>query len=238
MALTSVLYDLQSVDQEWDEKGRRYQWVAQRLHDTSELDAMRKAQSDRAKLLADTRGQLRDSELQLESMQQKLAQMESDLYGGRIRSPRELENLRVDAEHQRRHIGELEDRVLGLMADVEDLETAVKSGAEELQAFEAQWAATQQKLVEEYKELRARLQVLQARRDELRGRLGRSELALYDELRRTKGGMALSSVVDGICQACRVTVPSHKRHLLQTGETIVTCEGCGRILYPEQAALG
>lgn len=237
MSLLGTLYRLQRVDQEWDEKAKLYQSVAQQLNDASELNARREAQQQRLRTLAETQSRLQDGELELESLQQKAAQIEDDLYSGRIRSPRELESLRQDGEYHRRRISELEDRVLELMGEVETLEAAAQQGQEALDAFEARWAETHRALIEQYKELRARLQALQAAREQLRGQLGRSELALYDELRRSKGGQALAPAREGICQVCRVMVPSFKAQVLQRGDTVVTCEGCGRILYAEHAGL-
>ena len=232
MALVGILVQLQRVDAEWDEKARRYQEVAQRLQDDSERTAIREAQAQRTKGRTEVSSQLRDGELELQSLQAKAAQIESDLYGGRIRSARELESLRQDGEYHRRRISELEDHVLALMARVEELEQEVSRGRQALGAFEAQWAQSSASLVEEYKGLRARLQELKDERERLRGNVGRVDLSLYDELLRTKGGKALSPLFLSVCQTCRVSLPSNKARMLQAGDTVVTCEGCGRILHP------
>ncbi|MCD6518337.1 MAG: hypothetical protein J7M05_00225 [Anaerolineae bacterium] len=233
MGLVQQLLRLQVIDREWDEKAQLYQTVRQKLIDQSELENRRRAQQEKETALSEARSKLRDAELELESLQNKAKQVEQDLYSGRIRSPRELESLRQDSEYLHKRIAEMEDRVLLAMTEVDDLEAAVQEGKEALQAFEENWAKEQANLTEQYKELRARLQELQTAREELRASLGRAELALYDELRKKKGGVALSPVKDGICQLCRVTVPSYKIELVEAGETIVTCEGCGRILYKE-----
>jgi len=61
--------------------------------------------------------------------------------------------------------------------------------------------------------------------------LGRAELRFYDQLRAKKAGMALSPMKDRVCQTCRVTVPTCKAQMVESRQAIVTCEGCGRILY-------
>ena len=233
MGLIQVILQLQDADQEWDKKAKLYQSVRQRLSDQSELEAERKAQRDRVQELSSTRGTLRDAELELAALQEKADRIEKDLYGGRITSSRELENLRQDGEHIQRRLSEIEDRVLIGMTKVDDLEAATTQGEKKLQAFEMQWAKERELLVDQYKKLRARLQQLQKSREQLRGRLGRAELALYDELRAKKGGIALSPAKDGVCQLCHVKLPSYKSELMETGETVVTCDGCGRILYPQ-----
>ena len=232
MSLLGVLCQLQAIDREWDEKARLYRSVEGRLSDGSELKANREAQQRRAEGLAAERVELRDAELELSGLQTKAQEVETDLYGGRIRAPRELENLRRDSEYLQRRISEVEDRVLIALTGMDELEAAARRGEEELSSFEAAWADEHESLTAQYKELRARLRKLQSAREELRRALGRAELALYDELRNKKRGTSLSPVRNGVCQMCRVTVPSYKAELIQAGDTVVTCEGCGRILYP------
>lgn len=228
-----LLRRLQAGDHEWDEKARLYQSVKQRLSDRSELEDTRGTQRQSAEKLANAQSQLRDGELRLESLQEKTRGVEADLYSGRIRSPRELENLRKDSVQLRRQLSGLEDRVLLRMAEVDELESAASRGEEELGAFERRWADEQEALAAQYAALRGRLRELQEIRAQLRGSMGLGELRLYDELRAKKGGMALSPMKAGICQTCRVRLPSYKVQVVEAGEAVVTCEGCGRIVYQE-----
>ena len=232
MSLIQILCDLQAVDQEWDEKARVYQEARRRLSDRSELEGERKAQEHRAGEMSLKRAKLHDEELELASLQEKFRAVETALYGGEIASPRELDNLRKDGEYLRRRMSVLEDDVLLAMTELDELETEVASGQESLQSLEQRWAAEHDQLAGQYRDLHGRLQELKAAREQLRGTIARGDLALYDELRRTKGGRALSPVQGGLCLTCRVTVPAYKIHVIEEEETAVaTCEGCGRILF-------
>ncbi len=231
MNLVEILCRLQTLDQEWEEKGRRFQAVRQELADQTPLEGRREAQRQREAQLASRRRELRDAELELAGLQAKAREIETNLYSGRIRSPKELENLRRDGEQIKQRIAHLEDRILLAMTEVDELEAASQRGAEELRAFEGQWAESREALTQEHKALRTRLQELQAERDKTRALLDRNVLALYDALRAQKGGQALAPLRDGLCQVCRVALPSFKIQSVETGETIITCEGCGRILY-------
>ena len=233
MSLIQTLCRLQSVDQEWDEKGRQFQLVRQRLADQSELEERRQAQENHQKQLSRVRTALQDAELRMASLQQKIATVENELYSGRTTSPRELANLQQEREMHLRHLSETEDEVLMGLTQAEELEEAVAKGAQELDRFEKAWADEQEQLHAQYRELGARLQQLKSEREALRATVSRAELGLYDELRKSKGGQALSPMKASMCQTCRVTVPSIKAQLAQSGETLVCCEGCSRILYPE-----
>ncbi|HHX63543.1 MAG TPA: hypothetical protein GX702_01490 [Chloroflexi bacterium] len=233
MTLLQTLHELQEIDQEWVEKGRLYQTVRRQIADQSNLQAMRDAQTQREEEQTATRNSLRDIELEMEGLQERLRQTDSELYSGRISSPRELEALRQDAEVLRQRISRLEEQALDTMSRIDALQEATESGRQALRDYEAWWAGEHEALVTRYRELHARLQALQRRRDEIRAALGRAELALYDELRAKKGGIALAPMKEGTCQTCRVTVPSHKIRMVHSGESVVTCEGCGRILFEE-----
>lgn len=231
MSLTDILQDLQRIDQEWDVRARQYQAVSAQLGDQSPLEERRRCQQELADELAATRQALRDSELELASVQQRARETEESLYSGRVTSPRELEGLQQDLSALRRRVASLEDTVLEAMARVDELSAVTGRDAQDLQAFEEGWTRERGALVADYRALRSRLKELQEERARLRGHLDPAVLRLYDELKAKKGGQALSPLRDRVCQTCRVTQPSSKVQVIQSGNQVVTCEGCGRILY-------
>lgn len=235
MSLTDLLQHLQNIDQEWDAKARRYQAVSGRLGDQSELEERRRSCRELADELATTRGALRDAELEFSTLQQRARETEEALYSGRVTSPKELEGLHKDLAVLRRRAATLEDTILEAMARVDDLVEEEQREAQELHAFEEDWARERDEMASDYRELRARLKEIQEERARLRGQLDPGVLRLYDELKAKKGGQALSPLQDRVCQTCRVTQPSNKVQVVMSGNQVVTCEGCGRILYWEPA---
>ncbi len=232
MELMQALRRLAQLDDEWDKKARRIQQLRERLSDNTTLQEMRSEQKARETKLSSLRGTLRDLELELDGLQEHSRQVEDSLYSGSIMAPRELENLRRDSESLKRRISQLEDRILDLMDTVEELTVVVEQGAQELATFEKQWEQETASAREEYLALRARLEALKAERDQIRASLPQRELALYNELRRSKGGRPLAPMENGVCQICHVAVPARKAATARGGsETVATCEGCGRILY-------
>lgn len=224
---------LQVVDLEWDSKARRYQTLRANLSDQSELASRRSQRQALQAELAAAKSSLRNAELELAGLQQKAHAVEKELYSGRNIAPKELDNQRRDSMQLKQRIGALEEHVLELMSQVEDLEARDRDMDAELLTYEREAAALREQQTEEYAQLRLRLKALQETRDRLRGTLGRADLALYDELRSKKSGTALAPLVDGVCQICHVTVPTSKVSLVEAGEQVATCEGCGRILYQE-----
>lgn len=232
MELMQALRRLADLDDEWDDNARRFQHVRSRLGDDTPLQQRRSEQHAREEKLGSLRSRLNDLELEMASLQERARQVEHDLYNGSVLAPRELENLRRDGESLKRRLGQLEDQALEIMARIEDLAPLVELGAQELALFEQAWDQEMAAAREEYAALRSRLEALKAERDSVRESVPQRELALYDELRRTKGGRPLAPMVDRVCQVCGVTVPTHKATIAEGGaDTVATCEGCGRILY-------
>lgn len=231
MKLIPMLRALHEIDQEWDEKGRLYQSARQQLGDDTPLEAMRTARLQASEDLKAAGGKLRNAELELKSLQQKAQEIETSLYGGRVRAFKELEDLRQEGEHLKTQVATLEDETLEEMDRVDTLRAAEQRADSELQTFEAQWQADRAALLNEHKTLRARLQKLQAERIRLREAIPAPALALYDETRQKKGGNPLAPLDGGRCQVCRVAVPTSKVQAVLTDEAAIRCEGCDRILY-------
>ncbi|MFP3896223.1 MAG: zinc ribbon domain-containing protein [Anaerolineales bacterium] len=232
MTLLRTLRKLQDVDQEWDEKAKAYKSVRQGLTDRSELEDRRETLHQREEELTSLRTRLRNTELEYGSLEEKIAGVKEELYGGRVTSSKELSSLQEEVEYLQRRFSELEERILEGMTTVDDLEESIASGRQALKIFEKDWQEERESLHTSYSTLRARLEALKKRRETLRNQLDVGVLALYDELRRKKKGQALAPVSDRVCQVCRVRVPSHKVQAIRSDERVVVCDGCGRILYP------
>ncbi|MFO7918664.1 MAG: C4-type zinc ribbon domain-containing protein [Anaerolineae bacterium] len=232
MTLLRTLRKLQDIDQEWDEKAETYKSVRQRLADRSELENRRETLHRQEEELTSVRARLRNAELEYDSLEEKIEGVKGELYGGRVTSSKELSSLQEELEYLQRRLSKLEERILEGMTSVDELEEAIASGRQELEAFEEEWHEERESLHDRYGTLRARLEELKERRETLRDQLDVGVLTLYDELREKKRGQALAPVSDGVCQICRVRVPSQKVQRIRSDERVIVCDGCGRILYP------
>ena len=54
---------------------------------------------------------------------------------------------------------------------------------------------------------------------------------MYETLRRQKGGLAVATVQQRTCQACRVSLTPAQEQRARIGNEVVTCHSCGRILF-------
>lgn len=182
--------------------------------------------------IAAARAQLRDLDLEVQSLQQKRAKVEADLYGGRIRNPKELESINDEGAALDRTRSSREDDMLALLDDVERLEPQERDAREALET--AKGALTQQTAWYQQAAGAADQEIaeLSARRAALLGDLEEDLVRRYDRLRERKGGLAIVAVRDGICGGCHVAIPDRLlRRLEDDPEILAACDGCGRLLH-------
>src|SRR5262249_39624595 len=55
--------------------------------------------------------------------------------------------------------------------------------------------------------------------------------ATYERLSRMRSGFALAEARDYSCMACRMKIRPQVFADIRKGDSIITCESCGRILY-------
>jgi hypothetical protein len=233
MTKAEMLYRLQTIDLEINERNRRLEEVKAGLGGNEELRRLRQALQEGERRLSRQRTKLRDRELEMRSLANKIALVEDRLYSGRIKNPKELANLQDEVQYLKRRKGELEDQVLEAMIEVEESEASLTEQRERLARLEEDWQQTQAQLSAEQKELMTRLNQLQAERSELQKAIGAADLALYEDLRRRKGGRAVALLEGDLCQGCGVTLPTSKVQQARQGEALTLCGSCERILYAE-----
>jgi predicted nucleic acid-binding Zn-ribbon protein len=175
--------------------------------------------------------QQRDLELQAETHRGKIASDEGKLYGGRITNPKELESLQDEVAQDKRQLSTVETRILELMESIEektrrsnDLESAL---ARETQSLSARHDGARTQL----QQTQGTLKTLGAQRDSVFAQIDSALRPTYETLRRQKGGLAVATVQQRTCQACRVSLTPAQEQRARIGNDIVTCNSCGRILF-------
>lgn len=230
MSILRQLYQLQLVDSEWDDRNSRLAEVREDLGETDDLIRAREAVAEMESELKGLRSRTRAVELDVAAVADKLKKNQDRLYSGRVRNPKELANLQEEAAALRRRQSELEDNQLELMIETEEAEAELAERQARLGQIEAAWRADQAALQAEKEELALRLLELEEERNTMRARLGAAELAEYDDLRASYGGVAVVLLKRGICQTCGVDVPTGVARAVERGEGFHYCPVCNRLL--------
>ncbi len=231
MSDLQLLHQLQELDLQVEARNRALQEIEAALGESDELGSARARVTRLQELLHDQQKQLRDLEWDVDEITRKARQDEEKLYGGTIRNPKELDGLRRDLEQRQAQRREMEDRELQLMADIEGTQADLRQAEAELARVEADVGAKHRQLRERQADVLEQLAGLGAERTKVAAMVAAANLAQYEQLRRTKRGLAISRVERSTCQGCRIALPMGLVQRVRAGREFVFCPSCGRILY-------
>jgi len=231
MSVSGQLYRLQLTDSEWDEKNHRLREVIEVLGVSDEVVHAREEVAETESLLHASRAKTRALELEVGSIDARLKANQERMYGGKVHNPKEFGALSEEAKSLRRRRADAEDAELELMLQTEAQEAELAERRARSRQAEATWLEQQAVLLAEKEQLEARLAGLEEQRAEVRSRLSRTDLALYDDLRAGLGGVAVALLRRGMCQVCGVDVPTGEAQAVERGEGMYFCPVCNRLLY-------
>jgi hypothetical protein len=231
MSLAGQLYKLQQVDLELQRKQQELSEIESRLSDNKALMAAESKLASQKEQLEDVRKKQKNAEWELEDLQEKLRQIDSKLYSGKTKDPKELINLEKEVKGLKSPIRPKEDALLGLMSQVEEIEAEVKTTTEELERLKREWEQSQDTLGQKKSEVETVLVKLRGDRNGLAQQIDPEVLNTYERLRLTKG-QAVVKVERGKCQGCHITVPTSQWQKARAGD-LIQCNSCSRILYLE-----
>lgn len=187
--------------------------------------------------LTDSLSERRRLEADLSDEQNRHQKFKDDLNKMTAPNIKVYETIMREIDTTRKTVSLLETDILKLMEQIEKLEAQVHERTPEVEARRvevdrqlAEWRT----LAEQQQQ---RLAELSAARAPLLAALSATSRATYQRLSRMRSGLALAEARDYSCLACRMKIRPQVFADIRRGETIITCESCGRILYfkPETA---
>ena len=231
MSLAGQLYKLQQLDLELQRNQQELNEVENQLSDNKALVVAESKVASQKEQLEDAKRKQKSSEWELEDLQEKIRQIDSKLYGGKTKDPKELVNLEKEAKGLKSLIKTKEDALLGLMSQVEEIEAKVKTTAEELEQLKREWEQRQEIFRPRKSEIETVLVKLREDRNGLSQQIDSEAFNIYERIRLTMG-QAVVKVERGRCLGCHITVPTSQWQKAKAGD-LIQCNNCSRILYLE-----
>jgi predicted nucleic acid-binding Zn-ribbon protein len=225
------LFRLQQLDSHIDQAKARLGQIELILADDQELQRMRTEKDQALAILEAERKKLRRAEDEVKAQRLKIEQTEATLYGGKVRNPKELQDMQNEVAALKRYLIVLEDRQLESMFSVEEAESAHAQAAQMLTQVEQSSQKSNAALLSEKNNLSEEVRHLQDERLAASSGIPAEDLALYNQLRQQRRGVAVAKVVDKNCSACGSTLSSVLLHATRSPNQISRCDTCGRILY-------
>ncbi len=222
---------MQQLDLELQRNQQELNEVENQLIDNKALAVAESKAASQKEQLEDAKRKQRSSEWELEDTQEKIRQIDSKLYSGKTKDPKELVNLEKEAKGLKSQIRTKEDALLGLMSQVEEIEAKVKTTTEELERLRREWEQRQETFRPRKGEIETMLAKLRGNRNGLSQQIDSEAFNIYERIRLTMG-QAVVKVERGRCLGCHITVPTSQWQKAKAGD-LIQCNNCSRILYLE-----
>lgn len=231
MGQSQVLYRLQQIDSQLDQANGRILEIERTLESNSELEQSKVNLSEAQNQLVSAQSSLRDAEQLVQDQCIKIAQSEAALYGGKIRIPKELQDLQNEVVSLKKYLIVLEDRQLEQMEAVEAAQDRLDNAQSIVDQLEASWSEQTAHLKNEASKARIVINRLEAERNAALNPITPELLQIYEGLRRQRNGIAVAILSGKSCSACGTTLTPAVVQSVQVSPTFIRCPTCNRILY-------
>lgn len=192
----------------------------------------RRLERDKAALLANQRDRKR-LEGEIQTHEQKISKLKSQMTDAKTND--QYRAFQHEIEFAGQEIRRAEDRILELMAEAEPLDKNVKAAEAALATgranVEAEKAEARNRTAADQKEI----ETLKAERAGIVANMTPSVASNYERIRKGRAGVGIAEAVAGRCSRCNIVLRPQFYQDLKKGETVMTCESCGRILYHNPA---
>ena len=222
---------MQQIDLELQRKLQELSEVNHELTDNKALIAAEFRLSSHKEQLEDVGRKQKNSEWELDDLQERIRLIDSKLYSGTTKDPKELVNLEKEVKGLKNQIKPKEDVLLGLMSQAEGIEADVQAATEEVKRLKREREQKQETFGQKKVEIETLLAKLEEDRVALAQQIDREALRTYERIRLSRG-QAVTKVERGECQGCHIAVPTSQWQKVKAGD-LIQCNSCSRILYSE-----
>ncbi|MFL6001839.1 MAG: zinc ribbon domain-containing protein [Nocardioides sp.] len=151
---------------------------------------------------------------------------------GLVNNPKDLERMQHELVSLERRITALEDEELEVMERLEEAQHALDSLLGQLRAADERLVALGEARDRQVLEIDEELAKVTAERDPSAADIPAELLALYDRLRKNKGGVGAAPLRARQCGGCRLSLDNAELAVIRNApsDEVIRCEECQRIL--------
>jgi predicted nucleic acid-binding Zn-ribbon protein len=231
MSETFKLFRLQQIDSQIDQMNNRLTEIESILKQDGALQQAKMNVQEAEINPLEFKKILRRAETTLKTQGLKIEQTDAALYSGKVRNPKELEDLNQETAALKRFRSVLEDRLLEAMMEEEEAAGIFENSIEKL-AYEQKIAdQTSSELTIDKNEILHDKKRLESERKAAASSISAGDLKLYGELRQSRAGIAVAKVTERACSACGTILNSALLHATRSPNQLSRCDTCNRILY-------
>jgi hypothetical protein len=176
----------------------------------------------------------------LKKERRKSEQIIQELEGKKEKSQIKLSNIKSNKEYTAalkeledldKEKTKVEDGVLVFMEEMEKCEKKCLANKKEVERLQKNFDLDKKRIEQELEELNKESALLERERQELASGIQKDLLSKYDFLKSRKGGIAIASVIGGVCQKCHINIPPQRFVELRRCNELMNCPNCHRLMY-------
>lgn len=216
---------------------RRLERRLAELPEQAQLDAVlegsnqMKARADAARVDLDLLdSDIRKAEGEIDLLTQRRDAEQARMYGGDIKSPKELQAIRAEIDGVEGRIGDIESVALDKMEQrdgIAELISGLASRREELAGEIERLTGLRDQAA---KEILAELAELNVVRDREREIVPPDVLDRYEQSKQRHGGIGVGALDSGVCTACNLELTPLERNDARDEGPLANCPQCQRLL--------
>ena len=227
--LQSQLFGLQEIDTQLIHGQARLNKIAKEIQEPQAMADLRATIEEKSEKINQIQAKIKDTELQIGTLQDKYSRSSDLLYSGKVKNPKELEDLQTEIKGLERRNGDLEETLLIQMEALDAVETVERAAKDELMLLSEEHDKVVATLQKEQQTLATALKSLMGTRKKKAAAIDKSVLTKYQKLLKSKGGIGVAKINNNSCQGCHVSIPAGLTRKVQLGG-LETCPSCGRIM--------
>ena len=230
MNMVRQLYALQEIDLDLDRLDKQKAEAERELEQAPAFESMQMALLEEEMRLEEYVEQRKAWQLEVETLRQRSTHLDEQLFGGNVANPRDLNSLEQEANSVRGQLEKQDNDLLELNLQVEESEGKCSAMRQHISETEANWEVRKSELQNRMEEIASERETVSAQRNALASGVEATALQRYETLRLAKGGLAVAKVERGLCQGCRMSLPTQQQQRIRSGRQMVQCSTCGRLL--------
>lgn len=230
MSQAQDLYHLQEIDVAMAQTEKRLNEIAHQLKNDAVLIHAQEQVKTAKKVLSPLQSKSRDLELEIQSNATKIKDTDTALYSGRVRNPKELQDMQHEIESLKKRNSELEDILLETMVLVEGAEKSLKEQEETLSNVQVVRERENIGLIDEQRQLKTHHANLAEKRGALLPNISTESLQIYNNLKPRKNNQPVALLINQSCATCRVEQELAVITEARKDQRLTYCSNCGRIL--------
>jgi len=194
----------------------------------NKLNLAEKAVSEKEDSLKSLQMERTTEEGEIAQFENKREKYKQQLFS--VKSNREYDAVTMEIEQVNTIVSDKESRVLEIIDMVDDLSSTLEQDKKDFEVLKQEHETKKTELNKKIKETEKDEAFLIDHIDKIRRRLNSRHLAVYDRIRKAKGGIAVVPVIRRSCGGCYKNIPPQKVLEIRKMDRINFCEVCGRIL--------